>query len=98
MVPASNGGQECEGDAFEEESCNSNDCPVDCQWDDYGDWSVCSSTCGEGKMVRYRAVLFPASNGGIECLGDAKEIKECNEGPCKGKTLFTILISNFLIK
>ena len=29
VVPASNGGQKCEGYAIEEENCGINDCPVD---------------------------------------------------------------------
>ena len=79
---ASNGGKDCEGEATESEACNTEGCPVNCQWGSYGDWSSCSVSCGGGEKSRTRPVATAASNGGQDCEGDATESKACNTGGC----------------
>ena len=59
-------------------------CPVDCKWGDYGDWSPCSTTCGEGTKIRSRSESIVASNGGKKCDGNSTEVSLCNEGLCPG--------------
>ena len=81
-TPASNGGQECEGEATESEACNTGGCPVNCQWGSYGDWSSCSVSCGGGEKSRTRPVVTPASNGGQDCEGESTEYEACNTGAC----------------
>ena len=86
VVLAIDGGRKCKGEAVETKSCNTNACPVDCQWSNYGDWSSCSTTCGEGLKVRNRFELVSASNGGEKCKGEAVESKLCNKSPCSGNS------------
>jgi len=53
---ATHGGKECEGETVRMVQCNLNNCPVDCQWSSFGNWSACSETCGGGYRYseRYR--------------------------------------------
>ena len=49
-------------------------------WSNWGEWSICSSTCGEGLKTRYR----DCQEEGM-CVGKIKEEQSCNEGECKYK-------------
>ena len=40
-IPASSGGQPCEGEDTETVDCNMGLCPVDCGWGPFGNWSSC---------------------------------------------------------
>ena len=84
LLPASNGGKECEGKAMEQMVCNTDPCEIDCKWGPFGDWSLCSNTCGDGKIFRTRSVETPALNGGKECLGEQMETETCNVQTCLG--------------
>ena len=84
LILASNGGRECVGGSSETNSCHTQNCPVDCKWGDYGDWSLCSKTCGEGEKVRTRSKSIEASNGGTECEGTTAETVICNDQLCSG--------------
>ena len=59
--------------------------PVDCVWDVWGNWTVCSEQCGGGQQSRTRTQLRLASNGGEECTGDHMQEQKCNTGGCLGK-------------
>ena len=98
-VLASNGGLECQGEAIEVNTCNTNPCPVDCEWGPYGQWSQCSKSCGRGKKSRTRSVAVPASNGGEKCLGRVTEEANCMEQCCPGtrKVLFKLSIANQML-
>ncbi|KAI8497501.1 hypothetical protein Bbelb_248070 [Branchiostoma belcheri] len=55
--------------------------PVDGNWSDWGSWSSCSVTCGEGMWTRSRTCTNPApANGGADCVGQAQESGTCNVG------------------
>ena len=59
-------------------------CVVDGGWSDFGNWSVCSATCGGGIRQRRRTCTNPPpSNGGECCTGDNLEVELCNTEPCK---------------
>ena len=73
MREAENGGAPCAGDAIETESCNTQMCPVDCEWGIYGVWSSCSKSCGSGVKSRSRSKVQEAENGGSPCVGNAEE-------------------------
>jgi len=61
---------------------------VDGQWNEWGNWSKCSVSCGNGTMSRLRVCDDPApDNGGKECDGVHIEYNECAMNHCRGKQL-----------
>ncbi|XP_063689600.1 uncharacterized protein LOC134822438 [Bolinopsis microptera] len=50
----------------------------------FGQWSACSTYCGEGQQTRERICNNPApANGGADCEGSLTETQNCNSaGPC----------------
>ena len=89
-VEESHGGEACEGEGTETAGCNTDLCPVNCEWGPYGEWSPCSQTCGGGMMSRTRLVFQNASNGGHACEGEATETMDCNEAKCRGTQSLSI--------
>ena len=81
-LEASNGGTQCNGESTETESCNAHNCPIDCKWNVFGEWSLCSKSCGEGEKSRLRSKQNLAKNGGKDCVGSTTEIQACNLGNC----------------
>ena len=57
---------------------------VDCEWDEFGEWTSCSKTCGSGEHSRTRTVKTIQKNGGDSCPGEATEIQSCNTDSCPG--------------
>ena len=55
-----------------------------CQWGEWGDFTSCTKTCGEGRKSRYRAVFQEAMHGGDACLGNSTDMETCNVGDCPG--------------
>lgn len=56
-------------------------------YSDWGSWSQCSETCGDGRRSRSRSCTSPPpSPGGKDCsqLGPEKQNEDCNEGGCPG--------------
>ncbi|CAH0554966.1 unnamed protein product [Brassicogethes aeneus] len=48
-------------------------------WDHWGKWSSCSSSCGVGKMSRWRHCISEGC-----ALGEKEaQIKSCSEQPCR---------------
>ena len=67
-------------------------------WSDWSSWSMCSTTCGEGEMLRSRTCTGP-------CLlneNGAHEAKACNVASCQGiyrsDPLFGGYYSSFLFQ
>jgi len=79
----SNGGEPCEGVSEKVEPCNNGECPVivDGKWSEWTDWSQCTVSCGGGTSQRSRTCK-PAENGGIDCVGDSVETRDCNTQVC----------------
>ena len=50
---------------------------VDCEWDEFSEWSPCSKTCGGGTQVRTRVIAIQESNGGQQCEGTSRESRHC---------------------
>ncbi|XP_063675855.1 coadhesin-like [Bolinopsis microptera] len=77
------GGKECEGDSTETRECNTQECPVNGGWTDFGGWSECSKDCGTGTQTRTRTCTNPTpEHGGKECEGDSTQAQECNTQIC----------------
>ena len=57
---------------------------VNCEWGDFGEWSICSQTCGGGEISRTRSKKIQAENGGSPCTGDETENQSCNPHSCPG--------------
>lgn len=58
---------------------------VDGEWSDWGNWSECSTTCGDGEKNRKRLCNNPSpDNGGEFCVGDPFDFKQCNNIDCPG--------------
>ncbi|XP_060069105.1 hemicentin-1-like [Ylistrum balloti] len=86
-----NGGKDCSGSATESKtvSCNTQPCPVDGGWTEFGEWeaAACSAACGGGErsLSRSRTCTNPSPQyGGKACEGDDTESKKesCNSYPC----------------
>lgn len=57
---------------------------------EWGSWSQCSKTCGDGRRSRRRSCTNPPpSPGGKDCsdLGPDTQYEDCNDGSCPGKRI-----------
>ncbi|CAK8671661.1 unnamed protein product [Clavelina lepadiformis] len=79
---ASCGGSSCSGSSIESNFCNTQCCPVDCVWGEWGEWNACSISCGSGIKSRSRSVKTPGVCGGKECIGETLEKAKCNDICC----------------
>ncbi|WAR06181.1 CADN-like protein, partial [Mya arenaria] len=82
-----NGGADCSalGAASETADCNTQACPIDGGYSDWGSYSVCTEDCGGGTKTRTRTCTNPQpENGGADCsaLGAASETADCNTQAC----------------
>ena len=57
---------------------------VDCKWNDFGEWTECSKTCGKGKQERTRTVMTQTQGGGKQCTGSTEETRDCKIKDCSG--------------
>ncbi|CAB4012900.1 anoctamin-4-like isoform X1, partial [Paramuricea clavata] len=49
-------------------------------WSDWGNWTVCSVTCGEGLQLRFRSCTNPKPQfGGRDCKGAREDKQDCME-------------------
>jgi hypothetical protein len=67
----------------EEEWCNPADCPVDCEWGDWGQFDGCDATCGFGHFTRTRERDVTAKNDGAECAGSTSHTAQCILQQCE---------------
>ena len=90
----------CPGSSTEIKECEEAECPgkkccpsdlfedifavPSAQWQDWGDWSKCTATCGQGLKTRARACFDPEFGSNKMCPGSSTEVAECNEEECKG--------------
>ncbi|CAH1774571.1 unnamed protein product [Owenia fusiformis] len=77
------GGANCFGSSKEFVECDEGIlCPIDGYWEEWGEYSECSTTCGEGSKTRSR-VCVPALYGGINnCIGESSETLSCEIIQC----------------
>lgn len=76
------GGRECAGGGQQDRVCNAAFCPIHCQWDDWGQWSQCSTTCGDGAQTRDREIKVHPLYGGNACNGSSTDTKTCDQEGC----------------
>eukprot|EP00930_Biecheleria_cincta_P066152 TRINITY_DN5216_c0_g2_i1.p1 TRINITY_DN5216_c0_g2~~TRINITY_DN5216_c0_g2_i1.p1 ORF type:complete len:1322 (+),score=217.62 TRINITY_DN5216_c0_g2_i1:131-4096(+) len=81
-TPAAWGGKACEPSDEKSESCNEQNCPVDCCWSSWTPFSLCSKSCEGGMMSRTRVKAPAESDGGIPCVGAPEESNFCNTQGC----------------
>ena len=56
---------------------------VNGSYSEWSPWSHCSVTCGDGTQQRTRSCTNPPPlNGGISCIGPAREAKTCTKKMC----------------
>eukprot|EP01004_Peranema_trichophorum_P002529 NODE_1581_length_1896_cov_175.363790_g1339_i0.p1 GENE.NODE_1581_length_1896_cov_175.363790_g1339_i0~~NODE_1581_length_1896_cov_175.363790_g1339_i0.p1 ORF type:complete len:386 (-),score=157.57 NODE_1581_length_1896_cov_175.363790_g1339_i0:7-1164(-) len=75
-----NGGEACLA-TVESRSCNTAPCPVPCVLSAWGEWTVCTKSCGSGLSQRTRAVTTEPDFGAPACDATV-EVKSCNTSPC----------------
>jgi len=84
------GGKACTENVQNQE-CNTQACPNDCQVTDWADWGSCSVTCGpNGTQDRTRTVVAQtAPITGTPCPTQLVESRSCSRGPCPVDCDFT---------
>ncbi|WAR26344.1 HMCN1-like protein [Mya arenaria] len=77
------GGQNCSGKGVDTTTCNSQHCPVNGVWGEWGHWAECDVTCALGNQMRNRSCDNPLpAFGGQGCAGKETEFQKCQKGPC----------------
>ncbi|CAC5418366.1 Adhesion G protein-coupled receptor B2,Coadhesin,Thrombospondin-1,Adhesion G protein-coupled receptor B1,Mucin-like protein,Hemicentin-1,Adhesion G protein-coupled receptor B3,Thrombospondin-2 [Mytilus coruscus] len=77
------GGDFCDGNNTESQSCNFHHCPIHGQWSSWSELSECDRSCGGGMQNKNRSCSNPKPEyGGKECLGKDNESIECNKHSC----------------
>jgi len=83
QVAPQNGGRLCEGSPSIAAPCVIVECPIDCEWHEWGMWSDCQMggvKCGSGVRERSRESQ-PEQFGGLACEGAGVDMDLC-EIPC----------------
>ncbi|KAK2858572.1 hypothetical protein Q5P01_003192 [Channa striata] len=88
----------CSGRSHQEKACNLPQCTDEdevcvganceqrnCSWTEWGEWGLCSRSCGVGQQQRVRTFLRPGINGSWceDILGGNLEQRFCNIRPCR---------------
>lgn len=74
------GGSSCSTTLEETANCNSDPCSAaSCQASDWGEWSSCTLSCGDGVKTRTRTLI----KQGQSCTLSLNETALCNNGKCK---------------
>ena len=58
---------------------------VNCEWDVWSTWSLCSNRCGTGTKSKTRKIKNKAQNGGTICSEQDIMEKECIGEECEGE-------------
>ena len=69
---------------------------VHCKWSAFGEWSICSKTCGYGEQKRTRNVEIQNAHGGMGCSGPRDEMRLCKKRDCPGMVykIYSFRINN----
>jgi len=82
VTAPAHGGVLCGVYTSREVECNSAACPINCEWDAWGPWTYCSTTCGAGKTDRSREKYQDAMHGGVACTGPESQDRDCQVSSC----------------
>ena len=77
----SNGGAMCPTQTQRTVPCNEDSCPIDCMFDSWSGWSMCSESCGNGTEGRSRGFYTESAHGGKECPALSLSAI-CEQPPC----------------
>ena len=87
----------CSAKPTETKDCRAADNPtssgIASEWQEWGGWSECSSSCGRGLKIRARA----CNGSQRSCQGESAETKECLISVCPGHSLCILLYSFFTL-
>lgn len=86
-------GLKCEGIMSITKACEDNPpCSrSDCVWEEWSQWSECSTSCGDGQQSRSRDLAREPSQGGLACEAQDKVVVRacktlvCDDGSINGK-------------
>lgn len=74
----SNGKPKCRGRGEKLKRCGTPPCPIDGGWSDWGNWTRCSVTCGNGTQTRTRTCTNPPPQfNGKDCQGKLEDGRSC---------------------
>ena len=62
---------------------------IPAEWESWGQWSHCSTSCGNGSRVRGRGCSEPAFGGNDQCPGNSTEVEDCVSTECPGIPMVT---------
>ena len=63
---------------------------VDCTWSEFGEYSSCSVSCGQGIQTSVKLLDHTGQNGGKPCEEDSnilRNTKICSNPKCKGSKI-----------
>jgi len=64
-----------------ERTCNEEECPINCELEDWTEWGDCSAECNGGVKEKIRNVLVVPQFSGEPC-GETSEAESCNLQSC----------------
>jgi len=77
------GGLECDGASEDFDHCNEVDCPVDCGWGVWSDWSHCTASCDGGTRQRGKPIKVQNNSLGKPCnMAEGIQVEDCGTSPC----------------
>ncbi|CAE7722063.1 HMCN1 [Symbiodinium sp. CCMP2456] len=63
--------------------CNEVDCPVDCGWGVWSDWSHCTASCDGGTRQRGKPIKVQNNSLGKPCnMAEGIQVEDCGTSPC----------------
>ena len=65
-----------------------------CKWAPYSEWSECSKPCDGGSQNRTRTLQQTAAHGGVDCVGESTQFRDCNLHGCPGMLIIRTMMNN----
>ncbi|XP_067824739.1 cartilage intermediate layer protein 1 [Heptranchias perlo] len=69
----------CKGKGIERQACSTPPCQ-EAHWTDWGPWTECSVTCGDGHTLRRRSCVRTPDRQ--TCIGRPVKVQKCTRAPC----------------